>query len=211
MAIIKQGIMGGFSGKVGNVVGSSWKGVAVMKVKPVSVANPRTTAQVAQRTKFANVVAFAQLILATIIQPLWNRFASQSSGFNDFIKQNINLFDPVMPWPAANLVISKGKMAAIPIVVSGHVSLSTELTVSWSPALVDAYASNDDEVFYVAVHSQSETIVAGKSDDHRENGSLLIPFPNESMQSGSIFVYIAFRRKDGTVVSNTCYKVSNPQ
>ena len=31
MGIIKQGVPGGFSGKVGTVIGSSWKGIAVMR------------------------------------------------------------------------------------------------------------------------------------------------------------------------------------
>jgi hypothetical protein len=31
MRIIKQGVLGGFSGKVGTVIGSSWKGIAVMR------------------------------------------------------------------------------------------------------------------------------------------------------------------------------------
>ena len=31
MGTIKQGILGGFSGKVGTVVGSSWKGISYMR------------------------------------------------------------------------------------------------------------------------------------------------------------------------------------
>jgi hypothetical protein len=34
MGIIKQGILGGFSGKVGNVVGGTWKGIDYMRVLP---------------------------------------------------------------------------------------------------------------------------------------------------------------------------------
>ena len=48
MGILKQGILGGFSGKVANVVGTSWKGIAVIKAMPLSVANPKTAGQVAQ-------------------------------------------------------------------------------------------------------------------------------------------------------------------
>src|SRR5690606_508733 len=42
MGIIKQGILGGFSGKVGNVVGASWKGIDYIRSLPSSVSNPRT-------------------------------------------------------------------------------------------------------------------------------------------------------------------------
>ena len=55
MGKIKQGILGGFKGTVGTVVGSSWNGVAYMKGKPQSVKNPRTDAQVQQRNFFKEV------------------------------------------------------------------------------------------------------------------------------------------------------------
>ena len=62
MGKIKQGILGGFRGTVGTVVGSSWNGVAYMKGKPQSVKNPRSDAQVQQRTFFKEVQALvAQL------------------------------------------------------------------------------------------------------------------------------------------------------
>lgn len=38
MGTIKQGILGGFSGKVGNVVGASWKGIDYIRSLPSSVS-----------------------------------------------------------------------------------------------------------------------------------------------------------------------------
>ena len=60
MGKISQGVLGGFSGKVGNVVGGSWKGIDYMRIKPASVTNPRTAAQVDQRSKFSIVLNFLQ-------------------------------------------------------------------------------------------------------------------------------------------------------
>jgi len=53
MGTIKKGILGGFSGRVGTVVGSSWKGISYMRSLPQKVKNPRTLLQMNQRTKFA--------------------------------------------------------------------------------------------------------------------------------------------------------------
>ena len=92
MAVIKRGILGGFSGSVGNIVGSSWKGIATMKAKPLSVANPQTAGQTAQRTKFAGIVALASQFLVSIVKPLWDRFAQGESGYNAFVKENIDTF-----------------------------------------------------------------------------------------------------------------------
>ena len=49
------GILGGFRGTVGTVVGSSWNGIAYMKGKPQSVRNPRTDDQVQQRNFFKDL------------------------------------------------------------------------------------------------------------------------------------------------------------
>ena len=45
MGKIKQGILGGFSGKVVPVIGASWKGKAIMRARALSVHNPNTDAQ----------------------------------------------------------------------------------------------------------------------------------------------------------------------
>ena len=57
MGKIKKGILGGFSGKTGSVVGGSWKGIDYMRSLATSVANPKTSAQVTVRTNFSALVS----------------------------------------------------------------------------------------------------------------------------------------------------------
>ena len=52
MGKIKQGILGGFKGKVGTVIGASWNGIAYMRGLAQSVKNPKTAAQLQQRAFF---------------------------------------------------------------------------------------------------------------------------------------------------------------
>jgi len=81
------------SGSIGNVVGSSWKGIPVLKTKPLSVANPDTPAQQTQRGKFSHVQQAASALLVEIIQGFWNQYASGQSGYNLFVSRNIDAFD----------------------------------------------------------------------------------------------------------------------
>lgn len=53
MGTYKQGILGPFSGKVGQVVGSFWRGVSYMRSLAPNVHNPKTEAQMEVRSKFA--------------------------------------------------------------------------------------------------------------------------------------------------------------
>ena len=93
MGIIKRGILGGVSNKIGNVVGSSWKGIATLRSLPLSVANPNTAAQRSNRDSFTIMSKLGSEVLATVCQPLWNREAKQMSGFNAYVKENKLAYD----------------------------------------------------------------------------------------------------------------------
>lgn len=79
MATYNKGILGGFSGQVGNVVGSSWKGIDYMRSKPNQVSNPKTPAQQTQRGKFSLIIGFLSKIKPVI-----------SAGFKTHKKQQTN-------------------------------------------------------------------------------------------------------------------------
>ena len=81
MGKIKQGILGGFSGKVGSVIGSSWKGISYMRGKAVSIKNPQTLQQMRQRNKFALALSVLQPIVA-FIRVGFKRYAYKKSEFN---------------------------------------------------------------------------------------------------------------------------------
>lgn len=92
MGTINQGILGGFRGKVGNVVGFFWKGQAVMRSLAGSVANPRTPAQRAFRSRFALAGSFTRLftniVNATISLPTsYSSTAKRSSRINVMMKR----------------------------------------------------------------------------------------------------------------------------
>jgi len=52
MAEIKQGILGGVSGKVGTVVGANWKGKNIIRSKSRKTSKKPTVLQLNQRAKF---------------------------------------------------------------------------------------------------------------------------------------------------------------
>ena len=87
MGKIKQGILGGFRGTVGTVVGSSWNGIAYMKGKPQSVRNPRTEDQMQQRNFFKDL---QQLVAQLSDEQLASLFPTVTRGMtrrNMFTRQ----------------------------------------------------------------------------------------------------------------------------
>lgn len=209
MGKIPQGILGGISGKIGGVVGSSWKGINVLKTLPLSVANPKTAAQIAQRSKFSNTVSFAGIILAQVIKPLWDRFASRMSGYNDFIKTNINLFVGTYPNPLPDLVISKGKMSLTAIGGATASEASGLITVPWTDDSGEGFKLTTDVPYIVVFNADSDCSDGFETAVQRDAATVDVE-PAVALANGdALHLYLAFKRADGTVVSNTSYKTIN--
>ena len=66
MGTYRKGILGSFSGKVGTVVGSSWKGVDYMRSIPRLSSKAPTDLQMIQRAKLGLAVGFLQPISALV-------------------------------------------------------------------------------------------------------------------------------------------------
>lgn len=91
MAKVPTGILGHFSGKVGNVVGASWKGIRYIR-EYVIPANPDTDAQKAERALFADLVHLAKAALGPVLQVFWDPFLRSNSGWAEFIGVNRDLY-----------------------------------------------------------------------------------------------------------------------
>jgi hypothetical protein len=206
MGVIKRGILGGFSGKVANVVGSSWKGIATLKSLPLSVANPNTAGQIAQRTKMANAVFFAQAILTSIIKPLCDRFASGQSGFNLFIQRNIALFALDTPSVPANLILSNGNIEGATDASSDATNGSPNASFFWND-VAGPSGLDSDELYAVAQNRTTKEIVAS-TPTLRTDGSLgfVFIFSANLVTGQHVDMWASFRRADGTQVSDTTYE-----
>ena len=88
MGEIKQGILGGFSGKVGTVIGSTWKDVSYMRAMAISVSNPRTPKQQTQRGKFAMSLNFLRSI-TPYVREGYKTYALKCTPFNAAMSYNL--------------------------------------------------------------------------------------------------------------------------
>lgn len=204
MATFKQGILGGFSGKVGGVIGSSWKGIDTMRSQPSSVTNPRTNAQVSNRTRFKSVSQLAAAMLTTIVKPLNDRFAQKMSGFNDFCQRNAGAFDSTGAFIPANLVLSKGKLSAPSGVVQGSVGYD-EVSILFNPELNGSFDSATDKVYAVVIGKDGIIQGVSSAAGVRDEGTINIETLNGRSAADPGNLYISFLRADGTQVSNSSY------
>jgi len=144
MAKIKQGILGGFSGKIAGIVGTSWKGRAVMKALPLSVANPETEGQVSQRTSFSLISVLASLLLTWVVRPVYNPIAGNITGSNRYTSQNKLQYDGTGVFDAANAFIGGGTLPNEAVSLQTPPIVQEEIIIKWttteppgSPRLLD--------------------------------------------------------------------------
>ena len=82
MASITKGILGGFSGKVGTIVGANYRGKDIIRSRPKPSGKLPTDKQVLQQKKFKLVVSFLQPL-----KSIQNQYFGEKSG----VKSKVNL------------------------------------------------------------------------------------------------------------------------
>lgn len=204
MAKIKQGILGGFSGKVANVVGTSWKGRAVMKSQPLSVSNPKTEAQVGQRNKFSKVAELASQILTQFIQPVENPISGDISGYNLFCKDNKAAFGADGALDYSKLVCGGGRIINIPDPTTLEIGDTADLDLSWTNAGDESAIRLTDKVFAVGIDLDKDVVLASKGTETRSSqkvGLWQIAGSEAVQQNDEVAILFACVSADGREVS----------
>ncbi len=205
MAKIDGNIFGGFRGKLGNVVGYTWKGLWCVRSKPAVVRNPRSAAQQQHRTLFAEEVRLAgrmnwalNIGLATVADEL------HMTACNAFVKANQEAFSLVdgalaVDWSA--LIVSAGPVAPTAL---GTPELSDDgvLTVAFekNPCLIRA--NNFDQVhLYVYCPAQNTGYLAAPVYRKERRISLSLP---DNMIGQELHLYAFVTDTEGRA-SDTAY------
>ena len=201
MARINRGILGGFKGKVANVVGSSWKGIETMRARPISVLNPRTTAQVNNRDRFSLVSLLAASMLSSIVKPLNDRFAQKQSGYNLFCSRNKDVFNASGAFVGANLILSSGKLGDDSI-TSATKEGPTIVQVSWAAEPSGSYQQSTDLMYVAVIDVNGNVVGTSSGTTTRASGELQIDC-GDHIVVATDRLYLASLRADGTMCSNS--------
>lgn len=190
MGVIKQGILGGFSGSVGGVTGSSWKGIAVMKSKPLSVANPNTEAQQSQRTSFKTIALLASQVLTTVCQIVYNPIAQKMSGYNLFCKQNKLAFSGSGVFTPANAYIGGGSLKNVTVTDGTYDSVEKRITCSYDTNVDSGSTRENDLIHGYAYCPDTEDVFAVSSATARSNESCVLQLITDGSDlQGALNVY----------------------
>lgn len=210
MGVIKQGILGGFQNKVGAVIGSNWKGIATMRSRPISVANPRTGKQVAVRSEFSTLVKMASVLNATLIRPYWSRFAQKKTGANAFISANYGKLAGNISQIPDRMILSQGKLDGL--ADYGIKLVGGDYQLDWGETVLGVYGAATDKVSIFALlgttdeNARNTVEYKHLGETTRSAGTFTVDpgdlAPEISEVVGTRFV-ACVSRLDGTMVSNS--------
>ncbi len=206
MGKIGQGILGGLSGKVGNVIGGSWKGIDYIRIKPKSVANPRTEGQVNQRNKFTITLEFLQAN-KDFIKVGYKSYANKKTEFNAAMSYLLgNAITGVAPdftidYPLA--LLSRGSLSGA-FNPTTDLSTASQVSFYWDDNSVESNANTADKAMVLVYNPSKKESIYILDGAERTTGTQVVSLPN-SYTGDSVELFMAFVSDDGYVVSNSVY------
>lgn len=199
MGVIKRGILGGFSGKVGGIVGGSWKGLAVIKTLPLSVANPKTAKQMTQRNKFSQCVKAASILLINVCKAFWDRTAQYKSGYNSFVQRNIDNFDADGVSNLAGLVMSPGKLPLTQPTISTMTAADTFVEIVWLDDSGEGEKLATDLATFALYHEDGNKWYDLQDSKSRVNLKMQIDDLPALVQGDKYSAWLLFQSADGFI------------
>lgn len=204
MGKISQGILGGFSGKVGNVIGGNWKGIDYMRVKPAKVANPKTKAQKDQRSQFVLVLNFLQPI-TDFVKVGFKEYAIKMTAFNSAMSYNLqNAVTGTYPnytIDYAQALVSRGSLAGAlnPTAAS---TVAGQVAFTWDDNSADGNANVTDKALLVVYNEDKKEAIYVTEGDVRTAGTQTLVVP-DSYSGDTVQTFIGFMTEDGKDLANS--------
>lgn len=206
MGRISKGVLGGFSGKIGNVVGGSWKGIDYMRIKPSSVANPRTIGQVDQRTKFTAALQFLQP-LKDFVRVGFKNFANKMTEFNSAMSYTLgNAITGISPdflVDYSSALLSRGSLPSA-LNPSATSTVAGAVEVTWDDNTLNGTASATDKSLIALYNSNKAEAIYTLAGPARSVGTETLVVPT-NYSGDDLEAYISFQTLDGKSVSNSIY------
>lgn len=203
MGQIKQGILGGFSGRVGTVVGSSWKNVNYMRALAISVKNPRTLKQQAQRGKFRKCMRFLCAVVP-YVRIGYKQSTKDCTAFNaamSYVLHNaVTDSGTELKVDYARVLVARGTLT--PVFNAVVTKEAGKLSFSWddNSGMGDTLATDlAMPLAYNKVRGEAVYLFSGAT---RGDGKTELALP-ENWGDDALAVYFAFSSGNGVRATNS--------
>lgn len=205
MGTISKGILGPFHGKVGTVIGSTWKGIPYIRSVSAKPRRPSTPGQLEQQAKFNLVVRFTAP-MADLFRTTFSNFADKMSGINcaqSYILKNAIVGKyPNYSIDHRLVLVSRGDL---PIAHSAAANtIGDYVNFTWQPNAGLGRAKETDRAIMLACCPALRSALFSLAGPERQTGAGSL---NVSLLRGnSVHTWLAFISADKkAVVSDSVY------
>ena len=200
MAVLNS-TLGPIKQSFGNLTAASWKGINTLRQKASSVANPQTSGQTEQRTKFKLLGILGRYFQSATAIGL-RGMAVKMSQYNAFVKYNtpfVSYASETATIDAAEIIVSKG-----PVGIPGAITLATNATAgSFNVTIADNTDGNvaraTDKLYlsiYDATNERTSFVDPGKT--RLTAATLFTVALGASWEGATVEVYPFFQRADSS-------------
>lgn len=203
MARTKDGVLGGFSGKIGNVIGCKGKTGYYVRACPQHVSNPQTERQQAHRGKFSVAMQFARA-LTPFLRVSYREYAGAGQPFHaavsSFLKTAAVEADGTFAIDFEKALVSRGSLTAV------HQASSRrgedKVSFVWTDNSGEGNAAATDVTLLLVFNKTRWEAVYADATACRSDEKAEICISKE-WSDDELVVYLGFRSADGETVSNS--------
>jgi hypothetical protein len=205
MGQISKGILGGFSGKVGTVIGGTWKGIEYMRSKSGKRSGNATQLQMEQRAKFAITTKFVHS-MGDLLMVSFKKFAVQQTGINSaFAYVLANCITGVYPAYALDYTMALVSRGDLPngTAPAAAAAGNGEIGFTWQDNTGTGKALGTDKAILVAYCPAQQKTIHSTGSAFRANGTgklNVTEFAGETVET-----WVGFISANGRQVANSVH------
>ena len=207
MAILEQGLVGTFTGKMGAIVVSKWKNVYVGKSKPKKSSKPASQKQADQRSKFALVGGFINYLPNLVV--IGFKGTEGITSMNEAMQYNLNnAVSGVYPnykLDYANVGLSnpKGRGGLDGALASGIAAVAgNSIKVTWQQEVIPSANTKPTDTAHIIIYNAVKDVF---SVGERLRSSLTYDITLPRLLSGELHCWLFFSSENKRFVSATEY------
>jgi len=213
MGKIKNGIIGGVSGRIGNVIGSRSNGSDYIKIIPANYHDAKTEKQLSQRNIFTAVHHLAHILVSPYLKNIWQRATNQLSAHNAFCQSNIDAFNSKGEIEDySKLLLTKGTLSLpIDYSIKYDSNRKNHILFSWDDNCILTNSKDkhikDDFVNIIVVKRTKEFRIHKIYDEYAKRSEEHCSMDLSAYKNGTILdIYFYFSDRDNTSFSNSIHK-----
>ncbi|MFB9052172.1 DUF6266 family protein [Formosa undariae] len=206
MATLHQSILGGFSGKVGPVIGSTYRGKNILRSVPTKSTKPISAAQQRQRDKFKTVLQFLTPI-KELLNETFGKQVGSKSPYNQAMSYHMR--EALIPTPSGftmdynKVLVAMGGLCGLEQPAVQSLPDHT-LSITWDDNSSQGLAYPTDAFVVVAYASALQRFDTFIDCSLREYGQCLLDFEAD-FHGETVHLWATFRNSNLDLTATSRY------